>query len=278
MVRTAHLLAYTNVLRRLGAPLESELRRARLPTLLDEQPDAYIPVLCAMEFVQRLERKEAIDDLGFLAAQEETIASLSADFVQISKSFPTLYGRFRLFSEFVIREQTHCRSFMIPEGDTIRFVTDFVGPRLTGLPYTEWLQIAVMIQIVQQAVGSYWSPSEITFQTRVTPGQSAFEQFPNTRFLLGAKHTSITLPAWLLHKPLHHHLSVTKPVDYKLAPKPCADFPEQIKLMVRAYISEPHLDIDLVAEIIGTSARTLQRRLAQFELTLTWSSILIPPS
>jgi AraC-like DNA-binding protein len=40
-----------------------------------------------------------------------------------------------------------------------------------------------------------------------------------------------------------------------------------IRLMLRAYLAEKHLDVNLVAEIAGMSVRSLQRRLAQYELS-----------
>ena len=55
LARVAHVLAFTDVLRDIGSPVERELQRAGLPTMLESQPDAYVPVLPVLRFLQRME-------------------------------------------------------------------------------------------------------------------------------------------------------------------------------------------------------------------------------
>jgi AraC-like DNA-binding protein len=52
-----------------------------------------------------------------------------------------------------------------------------------------------------------------------------------------------------------------------LPAKVCLDFPGPLKLALHPYLRERYPDINLAAEIINTSVRTLQRRLATFGLS-----------
>ena len=96
LTRVAHVLAFTDVLHGIGAPVERELRKAGLPAMLESQPDAYIPLLPVLKFVQRMEYQEGINDIGFLASRQGHIDHLNKDFITLSDSLPTLYARLQL--------------------------------------------------------------------------------------------------------------------------------------------------------------------------------------
>lgn len=273
LARIAHLLPFIKIIRRIGAPVDHELYRAKLPTLLDDQPDAYIPVMPALDFLERMEHKVGIEDLGFLASQEHTYANLRSDFIAASRSSPTLYARLRLFERQVSLENNYCQILMIVDADDIRITVDLVNcPDLRGLRYSEWIQVIVLVDIVRKTAGSRWYPSEITFRSRFTPCQKAFELFSNTRFLFGQNNTSITVPASLLCQPPLDSPSQQRPISLptsisQRATESGLDFPGSLKLALQAYLREKQLNVQAAAEIVGVSVRTLQRQLAQCGLS-----------
>jgi AraC-like DNA-binding protein len=265
LARVAHVLPFTDVLHGIGAPVERELRRAGLPTMLESQPDAYVPVLPVLNFFQRMEHQEGIDDIAFLASQQESIDHLSGDFIKISESLPTLYARLQLFCKFAHLENTNSKVSLSREGSEIRIFSNLVGHAgLDRLRYSEWIQIMVLIEIIRETAGSNWRPTEITFQSRFSPCRSVLEEFPDTRFLFGQKDTSFKAPITLMMRPLrvrHSNQNEQLPVRTVL------DFPGSLKLALRTYLQEGCPDIHLAAEIANTSVRTLQRRLAGFGIS-----------
>lgn len=273
LARIAHVLAFTEVLHGIGAPVERELKRAGLPAKLDSQPDAYIPVLSALRFIQRMENKEGIDDFGFLASRQKTFDRLSGDFITMSQSIPTLYARLQQFGELIPLENTNCRVSIIREGVHFRVCNNLVGyPGLDGLRYSEWVQIMAVVEIIHKSVEPTWCPSEITFQSQFSPSESAFEQFPDTRFLFGQKDTSIKVPVTLMTQSLSGRLKTRKSHEaqtskQRLPARPGIDFPGSLKSVLQSYLRDGYPDINLAAEMANTSVRTLQRRLAQFGLS-----------
>jgi len=258
LTRVAHVLAFTDVLYDIGAPVERELQRAGLPAMLGSQPDAYVPGIPAIKFVQRMGCQEGIDDITFLVSRQGYIDHLNKDFVTISDSLPTLYARLQLFCRLAPLENTNCRVSLMGEGDNVRIISNLVGyPDLDGLRYSEWIQIMAPIEIIRKTAGPNWCPSEITFQSRFTPCESALEQFPDTRFLFGQKDTSFKAPITLMIRPLRMQESNHRePLPVSL------DFPGSLKLALRSYLQEGCPDIRLAAEMAGVSVRTLQRQLA----------------
>jgi len=264
LTRIAHVLPFVEVLRSIGAPVERELRRARLPTLLEELPDAHIAVVPALQFIRQLEHHEAVDDLGYRAASRHNADQLAAVLVLALRGAPTLYARLVQFAGLVSIESSSCRVALKSEGDTSRICANLEGfPRIEGLRFAEWVQIMVVTRLVQDVAGRAWLPDEITFRAQFAPAPIVMEAFPNSRILTGHDDTSITIPSALLHKPLHA-CDPPRP-DTRFAPMIAPDEPDPIrslKLALRAYLPDgiPHSRI--AAEIAGTSVRTLQRRLA----------------
>jgi len=191
----------------------------------------------------------------------------------MSKYLPTLYARLQLFAELAPMENSNCRIYLIREGNEYRVCNDLVGyPNLPGLRYSEWLQVAVLVDIVRKTVGSEWRPSDITFQSQFSPCESAYEKFPNTRFLFGQQNTSIKVSASLMSQRLrsedrnnHDHNRQERQLASRLSQDQFElDFPGSLKLALRSYFQDDYPDVNLAAEIAGTSVRTLQRRLGQF--------------
>ena len=273
LARAAHLQAFTNVFQRIGAPVERELQTAGLPAVLDLQPGANIPVLPAIRFIQRSAYREDIGDVGFLASREQVFDRLSEEFILLSHSAPTLYARLRQFCELAPLENSNCRVSLLREGDDIRICNNLLGyPAMDGLQYSEWIQIMAVVEIIRKTVGPGWCPSEITFRSQFSPGESAFEHFPDARFLFGHRDTSIKAPAALLSQLLRRHqsdhgLPAASTPTHRLPAKAGLDFPGSLKAALRSYLPQGCPNIDLAAEIASTSVRTLQRSLAQFGLS-----------
>jgi len=274
LARTAHILAFTRVARRIGTPVERELVRAGLPCLLENRPDAYIPVRQALRFIQNVERKEGIDDLGCLAAREEGFTHLSGQFTGLLCSTSTLFELLCNFGRLAHLENTHCRVSLTHDGDMIRVANNLAGAEdLIGLRYSEWIQVIVLIEIIREALGlTTWRPMEIGFRSRFTSCEEAFEEFPNTRFLFGQEDTSIRVPASLMSQSLHGPGSGKErqktPAETREPPVyGSLDFPGSLKVALRTYLPAGYPDVRVAAEIAGASVRTLQRQLARFGLS-----------
>ena len=268
--RAAYLTLYAEVLREIGAPIERQLSSVRLPATFEEHPDAYVPVLPAMRLLRKMAWSEGIEDLGFLASQKLAFADFGAELKKAIRGAATLYEGLQQFFRLVCIENTNKRVFTIPTRLGVKVCSELKGYRgLDGLQLSEWLQSFRTVTIVRQFVGPDWCPAEIAFKSRFEPDRGAFELLPNTRFLFGQEAASIEVPAALLSLPLRSRRcdrkrsAATGSASPSL-PDPELDFTGSLRLMLRSYLSDNYLSINLAAEIAGISVRTLQRRLAQF--------------
>ena len=273
LARVTYVLAYVDVLRRIGAPVERGLRRARLPTLLDELSDTYVAAVPVLGFLETIARSEGLDDLPLLATVRGTFHRLRAELQSSIRSAPTLYARVQRLGQLVAAENTNLRLAIIPEGDQTRLCLSLRDVSAgSELQYSEWLQLDALVDTIRDALGPRWSPLEMTFQSRFVLPRRAFERFPNARIRLGCPETSITVPSSLLCG-FYSVQQSTSPGDRAAAPMeiasslPQPDFPGSLKLALRAYLGEGYPDVNLAAEIARVSPRTLQRRLLQAGLS-----------
>ena len=144
-------------------------------------------------------------------------------------------------------------------------------PGAADMPYlnhAQWVQNMMTIYIVRQFAGVDWAPANFAFQARYAPSVGTQSFWPNTRFLSSEKASWIDIPISQLslpnlasnrtrRQPQNGH----KPVD--------TDTINTLKLMLSSYLDERILNIAEVAEIAGTSVRSLQREISFMGLTYT---------
>ena len=99
LFRAAHLLPHLELLRMIGAPVENELKRAKLPVNIGDQFDILLPLHCALDFLTRMTYREAIEDFELQAVHNLKLEHLSSHLVEAIYLTPTLYSALKTFCE-----------------------------------------------------------------------------------------------------------------------------------------------------------------------------------
>jgi AraC-like DNA-binding protein len=118
--------------------------------------------------------------------------------------------------------------------------------------------------IIREFAGRNWFPKQIAFQYWPLVGAPSL-YFPNTRLLFDKTKSWIELPSGLLWvgKQSSSHLAGFEPMRLRqLARKDATAFTYALKRKLRENGSGGYPDVEQAAEIMGTSARTLQRALS----------------
>lgn len=266
VTRVAHVLPFVDVLRSAGRPVYRELQRWSLPTLLEEQPDRYIPQVPVTACLRSIEQREGIEDLGFLAFQRWSVSDLDADTLSQVRTQRTLHSRLVRFAELCRIENPDLELRLLAEGTDTRVVFDLDQPAYDGQQFFQWLQIATLIGLVRETAGPNWQPKEITMRARYTPGRDAASVFANSRLLTGHEHTSILVPKSLLSRaqttaPNAGELRTGDQCHPKMIAVRASNIAARLKLALPVYLGDGYPSISIAATIAGTSVRTLQREL-----------------
>lgn len=277
--RAAHLIPYIDFLLAIGAPVERGLRRAKLPTKLCERPDAYLPLLPTLSFLKEMSRSEDIEDFGLQVLQGLRIRDFSKPFVTAVYGSPTLKAALGKFRELVHLEDNYISFWITPGMTTARLciASNFPVEPQDQL-YEDWNEIMALIAVVRTFLGQAWAPEEIGFRSNIPPGRLASEQFPATHFVIGQNAAWITVPLEMLSRPPR---KLPVPMDAGQTPdlKPATnaeestqEFPASLKRVLAPYLGDGCPDVQLAAELAGTSVRTLQRRLRRY--TTNYSELI----
>ncbi len=275
IVRAAHLRDYLAVMRRIGMPVDRELARSRLPPQIEEAPDLYVSVPVAIEWLAQCGRDLDPMELGFLGARQASQASIKPAHLAEILAAQTGYRRLEAFIHIACREDNCLRVSLRQEGDQTRVICDMLHlGRHPFICFAEWLNLQGVMSIMSDLAGPNWCPRELTFVSRYAPPELAREAFPNTRILVDQASPSILIDSAHLARPCGGTanpagtVADTGPVSLGQGNGPgehaeAWDFVNLLRMILQPYLNGGRPDLSLVAEIVGMSPRTLQRRLQQ---------------
>ena len=268
IVRAAHLIPYLHLLRGIGAPVETALCRGKLPTMLVDQSDAQVPLLQSIDFLINMALSEGIDDLALRTRERSNIKNLHPVFLSSICSAPTLKTALETVFRLVTLENNYLDLWMVFDASEARICSRYRIPfdaqqtRLVELDIN-----VVLVGIVRAFTGPRWCPEEMAFRSTLPLGRYVSEQFPNTRILLGQKTAWFGLPRAMLSLPPRIKSKTgSSPSTLTPAIEMGRDFPATLKQILQSYLADGYPTIQLASEIAGTSPRTLQRRLREYNL------------
>ena len=268
--RIAIVLPFTRFLAEIGAPVEAELRQAKLPVLALDDVNAYVPSQRFWTFAGNMALREGIDDLGFRVGKRFGANCADPNFSKILERSPTLYHALKTTCRLVAKTTSRSPMWLArssPEG-SIKFIhhASFDASN-RNLSQMDWFALMAMTGIVQLFAGPGWQPKRIGLTSHYEPVRSIRDQLPGTRLLLSQEYSYISVENSLLGLPPLAHTGEASNV----MPRPCkavsTDLAGSLKQALLAYLKDSTLTIELAAEICSTSTRSLQRNLKKCGLT-----------
>jgi len=271
VARAEHLLAFVGLLREIGAPVDRELARARLPIFIEEMPEAWVSLELAFRFLMRCAAREGIEDLGFEAGWPVRLEDLSLELLDALDAAPTIKARLECFIRFARLEANTLRCTLIPEGNAVRVCIREELPSNVDERLSEWQIIKLLIEIVRSGAGRRWSPSEICLQSAREVHASVLDRLDGVNVHVGQPTTSFLIPATIFAAPVWRWNS--SDTSAAISQRSFMDCPEvdfdglvnTLRVTLTPYLASGYPPIELAAEILSTSTRSLQRRLREHQ-------------
>jgi AraC-like DNA-binding protein len=270
--RAAHLLPYLDFLYEKGVPPEPLLRKFNLPTAVENQPDSCLPLVPVLQFLAHVERREGLQDLGFLISNKIDLKLLSNANRRAIQEAPDLMAALSAFLGSVQSESSVVEGWTTCEGADVKICKAHqisLGDEELRPMKTHFMLLS--LAVVRTFAGASWSPASMGFPCRLPLTAMAGRRFPYTRFVLGQSCSWLSMPAEML--ALEKKQSARPACQSMLTPvlaasaMPAKDFVASLKDLLKTYLSEGYPSIELAADISGMSVRTLQRNLARSQIT-----------
>lgn len=269
LVRKAALAPAISYLAAEGVPVRRHLRRAALSAPSPETVETLIPLYQLCDFLSSVARAEGIDDLGFRIAGRLGIESLGVYGRLLGQSL-TIHELIQTSLGLISSYNSGLQIWVERHGDQVRYCQKYVEnlpkSRITEIVH---LGLANAMASAGYGRGADWRPNRIELASDPVDLEAHFSGFAGLPVSFNQPHTSVWLDQAVLSKPLPPFDGSRGPrLDGKdrasfLESAPAADFEVQLGQAIESALGHSDISLRFAAAMVGTSARTLQRRLAE---------------
>ena len=273
LVRSEYLFPYIQLLREVGTPIDRELRRARLPILIEELPDSYIGTDLAFRFIEKCAHAEGIDNIGFEAGWRLSYNDFGSVLKDALQQAPTLKTAIETFSRLILVEDSEFQCYLQGNGETMRVCTRQYVPDGSDSRIAEWQNLKAIIELVRKYQHPDWLPRVIGFESPRPVSKEVRHRLGNCRVLTAQPSAFIEIPASILtqtrlpeSRRRRRCFAEALQGEASLDSLPYGeDLTGRLHTALVPYLTSGQLSIDLAAEIAGISVRKLQRHLHRMQ-------------
>jgi len=270
LVRMNALHGVIALLRQLDIPIDRSLAEVKLTPLILHEPEALIPLKQALELIEAIAAKEGIEQFGLLAGQQTSIAHLGALGRLLCHSL-SLHNAINSLIGLIHSYNSGEHIWLESQAEAVWLCRKFTQKLEMDYPQSVHYSLILLIQLVRLAAGSQWQPKEVCLTTDPIPNMDQVELFSDTKIHFNQTKTAILIPKSLLSLTLPNcecYGQQQQNNDYKMLQSfdYSTGFLEAIKHIIVTQFRQGYPNIELIAEILGISVRSLQRQLKQFNL------------
>lgn len=267
IIRMAHPLAFAAFMRHIGAPVERHLRRQGLPTLCND-PSDFVPLRRAWSFFDATAQAED-PMLGWHVGRYVGDHNLNDKLLHQLESKPSLYQALQHLVRMISSEASHLQIGILERDRDILFYTHYPGRRAEpGYMTSQAYQLGVYLDFMRHFLGRHWVPPEMGIEYPTVP-PVAESHFPGSRILASQEMGYIAVPRSCLHMRVEN-TGGAKQNDLILAKD--FDWVKTLRTLLKSYMADGYVTKQSSASLLGTSVRTLTRRLS--EQGLTYGSLM----
>lgn len=263
--RVSILRGFADYLSEVGTPVEKALGSAGLPPSALDDLNLFIPSQRFRQFVVDTALKEGIDSFGFRVGRRFGALSMHPGMNAALQLQPTLYQGLLYAQKYCNQAVSNCKvSIVRPSVGDQAFIChrpSVADVRNAASEQIGWFGLMSLINVVQSFTQSNWQPREIGVMVPHEPHPAILEELPGIRIRLGSPVNYLSIHRSLLSMPPREtatsEIRTELPGD-SLRP---VGVVETLKDILRAYLREEPVTVDLAATLCGTSKRSLQRGL-----------------
>lgn len=263
--RACAMWPFVDFLDAIGAPTESYLQLAGIPSASLEQSESLVPLRLGYSFLEHAANAEGIDNLGLIVAQQTSGYDLGV-FGELLREAFTVYEFFQTVIKMIRSLTSGQRFWLTSEGSQVRLHQHLPGNADLGFRHADIYTVAILLRMLRSFTDDQWGPEEVCLLTSCEPMASNTDSFRDARIIKGQAHSSFTIPRALLQQPIPLRAKGVQLQQERLEnsqPSMPKDLENSVKQIITSLLPSGCPDVHLAAEAAGLSTRTLQRRLGE---------------
>ena len=261
-----NLQPFANFLRGIGAPVERWLVEAGIPPDELMEPDRPVPLRHVLDFVEAAARAEGAESLG-LDVGRQTAAECMGAYGACLARCVSLYDRAETAGRLLSRSN-NCQSIWLErDGANVRMHSRMDYPLESHRRHADDFTLMVMLEAVARAAAPGWKPQAIYLPGARSQRFARDELFQCVQMVYGAPYVTIVFSSDLLARPLRP-LSPMAGVSAEASAGSLperempADFVRSLEVSIASMLPVGCPTVRDLADMAGTTPRTLQRRVA----------------
>ncbi len=248
-----------NELQMKGSNISKHIRKSQMNYFNLDDTDQYVPVHCMYRLFEEVETEEGIPD--FLSTFEQAIKVKNLyNYGAFMLSAPDLLSAAEYSMKYAPLNLTNERDGLDIKGNRSTFWIRIIDSPVTGLKHVYDLQLAFIIDHIQRACGTDWSPLEIHYPFESAPDiDKILPDGHNVKLIINQSRLAVVFETYSLSRPVMSN-DLSFPGDYHLTSLNTGD---KIEKVLNSCIQGHIPTLTFLSDILNTSVRTLQRNLKE---------------
>lgn len=267
LVRATTLYPMMLAMDKINVSSSKLLDEARIPQIDYCNPGDWISTERVLYLDSLVSRKGRVSSLAFFAAEAASIADMG-EFGKHLLQSATLNETLDRYCDNQIYYRSSASCYLMRGQKCIWLCRQTRGYFQEGYEQLELYALAEMIRVVRLAAGPDWWPQRLYFQSHRSPSFQDAAEDAGVELRFKQEFGGFAIPVSMLALALRYKDGSRASECFSDGAvefwKPASDdFIGSLRQILPCYMRNGDIKIELVAEILGWSIRTLQRQLAQ---------------
>jgi AraC-like DNA-binding protein len=266
-VRIGATAALPSVLRRLGADPARLMAEVGFDLALFDDPDNEVSFAARNRLLSHCVASTGCRHLGILVGAEAGLHSLGIVGL-LAKYSPDVETALRSLVRYLHHHVRGAVTTLAVDDGLATLGYEIYQPHTEAIDQVGSGANAIMVNIMRDLCGSSWKPVEVRFGHRKPDDVGPYRRFFKAPLRFDAEQNALVFSAdWLSHSPRSADPEVRRLLQRQidaLEVRHGADFPEQVRSVLRTALVTGQSRADRVAAMFSMHPRTLSRRLDAF--------------
>jgi len=266
LVQAGFFRPVLDTLQDAGVNIDKLLSKSSLNRFDLEINENYVPVGCMYSLFCEIRQSEGIEDFFGVFGRKLELQGLS-DWGEMIAFTPDVLSACQLALKYDNVVQTHERMVLEIDGPVCKVSQYFLDQAQPGREYADYVDFCYMLSGLRLAGGPDWEPLEIHLQSSEAPDfDHLLPRNQHTRIYLGQPMTSVVFPTAMLTSSMLGSGSGGPELAIEALPQ---TLPQVIEELLGSSQQAQIAHLDVIAELLDLSPRTLRRRLTEYDTTFT---------
>ena len=265
ILRSAALEGFEQLMHELGIDGTALITKAGINRDALASPDSTISYSAFLDVLAAARQASGLQHIGLLIAERQSMSILGPLGFAIAQA-PDVREAIGELNRFLHLHSTGIAARLVCEGDTAMWRLEVMLADRRGVRQQEDLAVSIGVGILRNLLGRDWSPELVTLQRRAPLNTAPYRQAFRCPVDFEAEHNQAVFDSEILNTPIAqsnrqlHAILNTHLRGLDASGK--LDYATEVQQIILHAMKGGECTLPRVAQMLGTSQRTLQRRLS----------------